>query len=111
MRFEAVYPVILVIATAVAACNSVDTTANSGLPQPESKPSVAQKPHADGVRRVTIAELDELMKAEKVFVVDVRDRDSYNAGHIPGSKVVPVAEVQDRLDEFPRDKMIVTYCS
>lgn len=112
MHFKLICPaIVLSVATGFAACNLVESTANTNLPLPESKPSVAQKTYADGVRRVTIAELDELMKEEKVFVVDVRDLDSYNAGHIPGSKLIPEGEVKNRLDEFPRDKTIVTYCS
>ena len=36
---------------------------------------------------------------------------SYNQGHIRGSKLIPEAEVVNRIDELPKNKLIVTYCS
>ena len=38
-------------------------------------------------------------------------RDAYDAGHIPGAKLIPVGEVLNHVGEMPRDKTIITYCS
>ena len=65
----------------------------------------------DNVRRVTTTELDDLMKQGKVVVVDVRDQQSYDAGHIRGSKWISVTQIGERYKELPRDKMIVAYCA
>ena len=105
--------IILLVAAAFAACNSVHTNANSAANRsatPESSPSQAA-PINDGVRRITTAELEDLMKQGKVLVVDVRNKDSYDRGHIRGAKLLPINEVGERGKELPRDKMIVTYCS
>jgi len=45
-----------------------------------------------------------------VTVLDVRPREEYDAGHIPGALSVPVAELERRLAELPRGKDVVAYC-
>lgn len=45
-----------------------------------------------------------------VTVLDVRPREEYAAGHIPGAISVPVDELAERLTELPADQEIVAYC-
>lgn len=105
--------IIVLLAVAFAACNSINSNANSQANKPStpSPSSVAQQSPNDGVRRVTTAELEELMKQGNVVVVDVRNKENYDAGHIRGAKLIPVNQVGERAQELPRDKTIVTYCS
>jgi len=35
----------------------------------------------------------------------------YDLGHIPGAKLIPAGEILNHLNELPKDKLIVTYCS
>ena len=102
--------IVLFVAAAFAACNSVHSNTNiQANKAPTPAPTAAQD--GDGIRRVTTAELAELMKAGKVVVVDVRNKESYDRGHIPGAKLIPVNEVGERAKELPKDKTIFTYCS
>lgn len=99
---------------AVAACNS-NNNANlervvATIPTPTPVLAAQQQPN-DGVRRITTAELEELMNQGKVVVVDVRNQAAYDIGHIRGAKLIPVPQVGERTKELPRDKMIVTYCA
>ena len=98
---------ILAIVVALAACNASDT-AKITASTPEPLPGVA---NADGVNRVTPAELDMLIQKGKAFIVDVRTQDAFNLGHIPGARLIPAGEVLNHVNELPRDKVIVTYCS
>ena len=103
-------PIILFVAIAFAACNSAHSNANStAITQSTPTPMVLQP--SDGVARVTTVELEELMKQGNVVVVDVRNKDMYDRGHIRGAKLIPLNEVGERTKELPRDKKIVTYCS
>lgn len=45
-----------------------------------------------------------------VHVLDVRTADEHGEQGIPGSQVVPIDELKDRLDEVPRDKPVVVVC-
>jgi rhodanese-related sulfurtransferase len=56
---------------------------------------------------------DELLarvRAGAVTVIDVRPRQEYAAGHIPGALSIPVDELKARLAELPRATAIVAYC-
>lgn len=48
--------------------------------------------------------------AKRPLVVDVRPKDAYNEGHIRGAVSIPEAEVDARIAEFPKDRLIVAYC-
>lgn len=111
MRLKYLYSaMILMAAVILAACNGVDTAVKS-LPQNSNTPAGPETIYPDGAARVTTAELETMMKEGKAYVVDVRTQDSYDMGHIPGSKLIPVGEILNHVNELPRDKMIVTYCS
>ncbi len=44
-------------------------------------------------------------------VVDVRERDEYAAGHVPGTVNIPMSQVQQRFDEFDRDTPLYLICA
>lgn len=106
MRSIFYFALIVLGATVLAGCNAKDTVNTKAAPLPGS-----DTVYADGARRVTADELDTMLKNGQAIVVDVRNQASYDAGHIPGAKLIPSGEILNHLDELPRDKMIVTYCS
>ena len=109
MRLKYLYPALILMAAVIfGACNAIDTTVKSHSQNSNASPEVLT---AENAPRVTTAELETMMKEGKAFVVDVRSQDSYDMGHIPGSKLIPAGEILNHLNELPRDKMIITYCS
>jgi rhodanese-related sulfurtransferase/DNA-binding transcriptional ArsR family regulator len=56
------------------------------------------------------AELVRRVRAGGATVIDVRPREEYVAGHIPGAISVPLAELPKRLRHLPRRHDIVAYC-
>lgn len=56
-------------------------------------------------------DLEEFLEEGKDMVlVDMRDRQSYENGHICGAVHIPAEELMSRLEELPRDRLIVLYC-
>jgi len=107
MRLKYIYFLMLLAAAmGLVSCNAVDTPKGK-LPIDMS----AYPVYPDGARRVTTAELETLIKEGRAFVVDVRSQDSFDAGHIPGSTLIPSGQILNHAFELPRDKVIVTYCS
>jgi predicted sulfurtransferase len=96
-------------AVAQSGCNSAEQRNKSASPVNASAP-VAPAP-SDGARRVTVAELKDLLDKNEAVVIDVRNQSSYDMGHVRGSKLIPEAEILNHLDELPKNKLIVTYCS
>jgi len=45
------------------------------------------------------------------FLLDVREKEETASGSIPGSTLIPLGELRDRLDELPKDREIVIYCA
>ena len=92
------------------ACNSMERHLSSAAPA-NPAPSASTTQHSDGARRITTTELKSLWDKGQVFVVDVRSDAAYKSGHIKGAVLIPFKDVGTRIKEFPRDKIIVTYCS
>lgn len=64
----------------------------------------------DEMEAVTAAELKRRLRDGDVFVLDVRPRPEFEAGHIAGARSVPVEELGRRLRDIPRDADVVAYC-
>lgn len=62
-----------------------------------------------GLEPVTRRELEARIEAGDVVVLDVRPAAEFAAGHIPGARSVPVAELR-RLRSLAKEIEIVAYC-
>jgi rhodanese-related sulfurtransferase len=55
-------------------------------------------------------ELVRRVRAAEVTVIDVRPREEYAAGHIPGAISVPLADLPKRLGDLRKRHDVVAYC-
>ncbi|MFO7728082.1 MAG: rhodanese-like domain-containing protein [Desulfonatronovibrio sp.] len=51
------------------------------------------------------------VSARYLNIVDVRQPKEYEQGHIPGSRLVPLPELGDRLDELDPEQSTLVYCA
>jgi len=80
----------------------------------QARNSTAAAKPATPVERTSLADFEVLQARGTVLVVDVRNDDSFRAGHIPGAMNVPIDEVERRTTEIiarAGSMAIVTYCS
>jgi rhodanese-related sulfurtransferase len=61
------------------------------------------------VSEVTIEELESALQSG-ARLVDVREPDEYETGHVPGAVLVPMATVPDALDQFPAGATTYVIC-
>ena len=64
--------------------------------------------------RVTADEVKERMdRGEQFAFVDTRNPQAWGAADtkLPGAIRVPADEVEQHLDEIPRDRAVITYCT
>jgi rhodanese-related sulfurtransferase len=59
---------------------------------------------------VDVAELRRLLADGTVTLLDVRPAHEYQQGHISSARSMPVAELERRISELPRDREVVAYC-
>ena len=75
-------------------------TAGIGLAQTAEKP-----------KQLSAEEADEALKAGNVFLLDVREpKELDEFGSIKGYVNIPLGQLDSRLAEIPKDKVIVTLC-
>ena len=48
--------------------------------------------------------------ANDCVILDVRTREGYNEGHLPGAMNIPFEELPARMRELPKKKDIIAYC-
>ncbi len=95
---------------------SSTTATNAPAPQPQVSdapppPPAFTETEVAAVARIGAAEAKQLVDAGQAAVIDVRDPQSYAAGHVPGALQIPLDFVPGELPWFPRDKKLIFYCT
>jgi rhodanese-related sulfurtransferase len=65
-------------------------------------------------KRISPAEVKKrLDKGEPIFFIDTRSQHAWGESgvQIPGARRIHYSELMQYLDELPRDRLIVTYCT
>ena len=83
-------------------------SASSFVAQPQTKPEDVTSTKL----RIEWSEFKRLYDAKRIEVVDIRSKESYRLGHIPGARSVPLENVEKHAPELAKAKKpIVTYCA
>ena len=69
-----------------------------------------KKDSAPKAQAISIEELEKLLgKKDKLFLLDVRDaKEIEELGTVEGYVNIPVGQLEARLGEIPKDKLIIT---
>ena len=62
---------------------------------------------------ITAEEAKEIMDTEEGYVIlDVREQDEYDAGHISGAILIPFTQIEAKANEMlpEKDQLILDYC-
>lgn len=78
--------------------NPAAATTGSDVPEPQ-------------IERVTLANSKAALDSKSALFLDVRDAQSYAAGHVPGAINIPYGELESRLSELDSNQWIITYCT
>jgi rhodanese-related sulfurtransferase len=67
---------------------------------------------AAGYRNISSTEAKKMMEQKKnVYLLDVRTQGEYQQGRIKGSILIPINEIERRLQELPKNRPVVVYCA
>jgi rhodanese-related sulfurtransferase len=64
------------------------------------------------VREVSVAEARELFDTRRPVVLDIREKDAFDKGHIPGALAVPAGELGQKMDALGLSSadLVLVYC-
>ena len=69
---------------------------------------------ADGAyQQITQEDAKEMMDTQEVIILDVREQDEYDSGHIPGAVLLPVGMIDETTaaEVIPEtDSTVLVYC-
>jgi len=72
---------------------------------------LAQQEQAPKNKKLTAEEVSELLEKKEVFFLDVREpKELEEHGTLKGYVNIPIGQLESRLNEIPKDKLIVTAC-
>lgn len=60
-------------------------------------------------KQVVVSDVRRLVE-ENAFIIDAREKDEFEAGHIINAHSIPFSEFRNRLDEIPKDQPVYVHC-
>ena len=61
-------------------------------------------------RAISLEELVDAVAADRVTAVDVRSPAEWAAGHLAGARNFPLGDLEQRLGELPRGRLLAVHC-
>lgn len=110
MKRIIVFAVSLGFTLLLTACSGGGASPVPGSPHSQTAATTAAA--VSEYQKLSAAEAKVRMDAGGVIVVDVRTAAEYEEAHIPGARLLPVTEVEQRADEILPDKdaVLLIYC-
>ena len=74
---------------------------------------VAEKGEKAMYEQITAKDAKKIMDSgEEHIVLDTREQDEFDEGHIPGAILIPYTEIENKAEEMlpDKDKLILVYC-
>lgn len=60
-------------------------------------------------KQVHVDQVRDLVE-NNAFIIDVRDKEEYELGHLINAINIPLGEIRDRTDEIPKDRPVYLHC-
>ncbi|MDX1413515.1 MAG: rhodanese-like domain-containing protein [Candidatus Promineifilaceae bacterium] len=98
---------LIMLALLLAACGGQSDTAVAPVAAEED----IQVTSLDKLgQTVDVQTVYDIKNRDDVYVLDVREQYEYDEKHIPNVTLLPMSEIEGRLDEIPTDKEVIITC-
>ncbi len=74
---------------------------------------ISEKGEKEMYEIITAEDAKNIMDSgEELVILDVREQDEFDEGHIPGAILIPYTEIENKAEEMlpDKDKQILVYC-
>lgn len=76
----------------------------------DSNTKPAEQTIKQEVQEVSMEEAMTAWRSKTAEFIDVRTPEEFKEGHVPGAILLPLAELENRLTEIPKDKKVMLIC-
>lgn len=59
---------------------------------------------------ISVDEATNMIEKGNVVILDVRTEEEYASGHIPGAMLLPLQQLQERMNELKKDETYIVVC-
>ena len=74
---------------------------------------VAEKGEKTMYEQISAEEAKKIMDSDEEYIIlDTREQDDFDEGHIPNAILIPLTEIENKAEEIliDKDKLILVYC-
>lgn len=105
--------ILALVCILLSACGNDSSISIIGGADDPTNIYVGDKGEKQVYQQITAAEAKKIMDSgEDAVVLDVREQDEYDSGHIPNAIVIPYIEIESKAEKMIPDKnvQILVYC-
>jgi hypothetical protein len=105
-------PIVMTMTSIAMTSAAWAQTAQTAQPPPPAAPGAPATPQIqpmDESHRIQADQIDKLLAEGKVLLLDVREpKEREELGAIEDSVNIPIGQLEKRLNELPKDRLILT---
>ena len=97
----------------LAACGDATSIGIIGGADGPTAILVSEKGEKEMYEQITAEEAKKIMDSgEEHIILDTREQDEFDEGHIPNAILIPYTEIENKAEEMlpDKDKLILVYC-
>ena len=109
----ATYGQVAILCIFLTACGNDSSIGIIGGADGPTSIIVAEKGEKAMYEQITPQEAKRIMDSgEEHIILDTREQDEFDEGHIPGAILIPYTEIENKAEEMlpDKDKLILVYC-
>lgn len=113
MMKKALYITSILLCILLSGCGDATSIGIIGGADGPTSIIVAEKGEKAMYEQITPEEAKKIMDSgEEYVILDTREQDEYDEGHIPGAILIPYTEIENKAEEMlpDKDKLILVYC-
>ena len=113
MMKKVLYITSILLCILLSGCGDATSIGIIGGADGPTSITVSEKGEKAMYEQITPEEAKKIMDSgEEYVILDTREQDEYDEGHIPGTILIPYTEIENKAEEMlpDKDKLILVYC-